>query len=111
MAVPRPTAEEIAVFAAREHYDLGAEEVTALTAAVTGGLASYDATVVSRVLAAGGTIIGKTVCEDLCFSGSSFTSASGPVRNPWDRGRSAGGSSSGNAVALALGEVDVAIVS
>ena len=53
-----------------------------------------DATVVSRVLAAGATITGKAVCEDLCFSGGSHTSQTGPVRNPWDETRSAGGSSS-----------------
>ena len=49
-----------------------------------------DATVVSRLLAAGATIAGKAVCEDLCFSGGSHTSRSGPVRNPWDTTRSAG---------------------
>jgi len=68
-----------------------------------------DATVVTRVLAAGATILGKAVCEDLCFSGSSFTSSTGPVRNPWDLGRTTGGSSSGNAALLASGEVDLAI--
>lgn len=68
-----------------------------------------DATVVTRALAAGATIVGKAVCEDLCFSGSSFTSASGPVLNPWDAARSAGGSSSGNAALLASGQIDLAI--
>ncbi|WP_431909764.1 amidase [Amycolatopsis thermoflava] len=77
--------------------------------AVEGFVPRRDATVVSRVLAAGGTIVGKAVCEDLCYSGSSFTSASGPVRNPWDPTRHAGGSSSGNAALLAAGEADFAI--
>ncbi|NIH88138.1 amidase [Amycolatopsis granulosa] len=77
--------------------------------AVEGFVPRRDATVVSRVLAAGGTIAGKAVCEDLCYSGSSFTSASGPVRNPWDPTRQTGGSSSGNAALLAAGEVDFAI--
>jgi Asp-tRNA(Asn)/Glu-tRNA(Gln) amidotransferase A subunit family amidase len=67
-----------------------------------------DATVVSRLLAAGATIAGKAVCEDLCFSGGSHTSRSGPVRNPWDTARSAGGSSSGSAALLAAGVVDIA---
>ena len=67
-----------------------------------------DATVVSRLLAAGATIAGKAVCEDLCFSGGSHTSRSGPVRNPWDTTRSAGGSSSGSAALLAAGVVDIA---
>jgi amidase len=73
-----------------------------------GFIPTRDATVVSRLLAAGATITGKAVCEDLCFSGSSFTSRSGPVRNPWDLSRSSGGSSSGSAALVAAGEVDMA---
>ena len=53
-----------------------------------------DATVVARILDAGGTIIGKTVCEDLCFSGGSHTSKPAPVKNPHKPTHSAGGSSS-----------------
>jgi amidase len=74
-----------------------------------GYIADEDATVVRRVLDAGGTIVGTTVCEDLCVSGASHTAASGPVRNPWDPSRSSGGSSSGNAVVVATGQVDMAI--
>lgn len=70
---------------------------------------SEDATVVSRLLAAGAVIAGKSVCEDLCMSGGSHTSKTGPVRNPWDPSRSAGGSSSGSGVLVATGEVDLAI--
>jgi len=76
---------------------------------VEGFVPTRDATVVTRVLAAGGTIVGKAVCEDLCFSGGSHTSRSGPVRNPWDQTRSTGGSSSGNAALVAAGLVDLAI--
>ena len=75
---------------------------------VEGFVPVRDATVVSRLLAAGATITGKAVCEDLCFSGSSFTSRSGPVRNPWDPSRSSGGSSSGSAALVAAGEADLA---
>lgn len=74
-----------------------------------GFVAQEDATVVTRLLAAGGTIVGKSVCEDLCLSGASFTSKPAPVTNPWDPTRSAGGSSSGSAVLLATGQVDIAI--
>jgi amidase len=76
---------------------------------VEGFVPTRDATVVSRVLAAGGTITGKAVCEDLCFSGGSHTSRTGPVRNPWDTTRSAGGSSSGSAALVASGAVDLAL--
>jgi len=74
-----------------------------------GFVPSRDATVVSRLLAAGATIAGKAVCEDLCFSGGSHTSATGPVRNPWDPTRTTGGSSSGSAALVAAGEVDLAL--
>ena len=73
-----------------------------------GFVPTRDATVVTRMLAAGATITGKAVCEDLCFSGGSHTSRTGPVRNPWDATRSAGGSSSGSAALVAAGVVDLA---
>jgi amidase len=79
------------------------------SATVEGYLPRRDATVVTRVLEAGATITGKSVCEDLCFSGGSHTSATGPVRNPWDRARSAGGSSSGSAALVAAGQADLAL--
>jgi amidase len=68
-----------------------------------------DATVVTRILDAGGHIIGKSQCEYYCFSGGSHTSAQGPVENPHKPGHSTGGSSSGSAALLAAGEVDLAL--
>lgn len=68
-----------------------------------------DATIVTRILDAGGTIVGKAHCEYYCFSGGSHTNATGPVHNPHRMGYSAGGSSSGSAALLAAGEVDMAI--
>ena len=62
-----------------------------------GYIPDVDATVVTRILDAGGRILGKAVCENMCLSGGSFTSASGPVLNPHDKTRMAGGSSSGSA--------------
>ena len=76
---------------------------------VEGFVPTRDATVVTRLLAAGATLTGKAVCEDLCFSGGSHTSRTGPVRNPWDTSRSAGGSSSGSAALVAAGAVDLAL--
>src|SRR5262249_19794325 len=57
-----------------------------------GYVPDVDATIVTRILDAGGEIIGKAVCEHLCFSGGSHTSDTGPVLNPHDPKRSAGGS-------------------
>ena len=77
--------------------------------AVEGFVPRRDATVVTRLLHAGATIAGKAVCEDLCFSGGSHTSRTGPVRNPWGRSRTAGGSSSGSAALVAAGQADLAL--
>lgn len=68
-----------------------------------------DATVVTRVLDAGGVILGKAVCENYCFSGGSHTSATGPVRNPRNPEFMTGGSSSGCAALLVARECDLAI--
>jgi amidase len=68
-----------------------------------------DATIVTRILDAGGEIAGKAVCEYYCISGGSHTSETGPVHNPRKRGYSAGGSSSGSAALVAAGDVDLAI--
>lgn len=68
-----------------------------------------DATIVTRILDAGGTIAGKAVCEHFCLSGGSHTSHPGPVHNPHRHGYSAGGSSSGSAALVASGAVDMAI--
>ena len=79
------------------------------SAIVEGFVPRRDATVVTRLLAAGATIAGKAVCEELCFDGGSHTSRTGPVRNPWDRSKSTGGSSSGSAALVAAGDVDMAL--
>ena len=68
-----------------------------------------DATIVTRILDAGGTIVGKAHCEYFCLSGGSHTNAIGPVHNPHKRGYSAGGSSSGSGALVGAGEVDMAI--
>ncbi len=74
-----------------------------------GYIPDVDATVVTRLLDAGATIMGKAHCELFCLSGGSHTNATGPVHNPHKMGYSAGGSSSGSGVLVALGEVDMAI--
>jgi amidase len=74
-----------------------------------GFVPDIDATVVTRILDAGGEIIGKSVCEHLSFSGGSHTSDTGPVLNPHNPTRSAGGSSGGSAALVVSGEADIAI--
>ena len=78
-------------------------------ATLQGYMPEIDATVVSRILDAGGTIVGKAHCEAFCLSGGSHTNATGAVHNPHKMGYSAGGSSSGSAALVAAGEVDMAM--
>ncbi|KAL7775054.1 hypothetical protein CFE70_005970 [Pyrenophora teres f. teres 0-1] len=68
-----------------------------------------DATVVQRALDAGADIVGTTICENFCNSTSSFTSAQGTVHNPYARGYSAGGSTSGGCAVVGGGLVDITI--
>ena len=74
-----------------------------------GYVPEIDATIVTRILDAGGEILGKAHCECFCLSGGSHTNATGPVHNPHKMGYSAGGSSSGSAALVAAGEADMAI--
>ena len=68
-----------------------------------------DATIVTRLLDAGATIVGKAHCEYFCLSGGSHTNATGAVHNPHKHGYSAGGSSSGSGALVGAGLVDMAI--
>jgi amidase len=79
------------------------------TSVLEGYVPDVDATLVTRILDAGGEIAGKAVCESLCFSGGSHTPDTGPVLNPRNPRHSAGGSSCGSAALVAAGEVDMAI--
>jgi len=62
-----------------------------------------DAPVVQRLRAAGAVIVGKTNLHEFAFGTTGEDTAFGQIRNPFDTTRSAGGSSSGAAVALVEG--------
>jgi amidase len=80
-----------------------AGEVTAMGSNAYGEPASADAEVVRRLRAAGAIVIGKTHMSELAIFPFTESMAWGQTRNPWDRGRSAGGSSGGSGAAVAAG--------
>jgi amidase len=98
-------------------YDVGVKdnvavagvEMTCASKVLEGFVPLEDAFVVERLLDAGATITAKTNMDEMAVSGSGEMSAFGPIFNPWDDDHLAGGSSGGSAVAVATGDVDVAI--
>ncbi len=68
-----------------------------------------DATVVRRILKAGGHITAILNTDDFAFSGGGHTSAYGVGLNPVNPKHTAGGSSCGSAIAPATGLVDIAL--
>src|SRR5436190_19129771 len=71
--------------------------------------AASSAATVRRILDAGATIIGKTICDEFFFSVTGANAHYGTPTNPRAPGRLPGGSSSGSAAATAAGACDFAL--
>jgi aspartyl-tRNA(Asn)/glutamyl-tRNA(Gln) amidotransferase subunit A len=74
-----------------------------------GWVPPYDATLVSRLRAAGMPILGKTNMDEFAMGSSTEHSAYGPSHNPWDLERIPGGSGGGSSAAVAAYEAPLAI--
>ncbi|MFH1789543.1 MAG: Asp-tRNA(Asn)/Glu-tRNA(Gln) amidotransferase subunit GatA, partial [bacterium] len=61
----------------------------------------FDATVISKIRAQGAVLVGKNNCDTFGHGASNENSMYGPVKNPHDLNRVAGGSSGGSAAAVA----------
>lgn len=95
----------------KDLFDVQGEVTRAGSSVLDDGPALRDAELVRRIAACGAVTTGKLNMTEFAFSGLGLNPHFGTPRNPWSRGedRIPGGSSSGSAVAVALGLVPIAI--
>ena len=87
----------------KESFDVDGLPTTWGVPAFKEFVAKDDALMVARVRAAGAIILGKTNVPYVLGDWQSFNDIYGTTNNPWDLGRSPGGSSGGSSAALAAG--------
>ncbi len=87
----------------KDLIDLADVATTGASRLLAGHVARRDAAVTARLRDAGCVFLGKCNLHEVAFGTTSEDSAYGPVRNPWDSTRSAGGSSGGSAAAVVAG--------
>ena len=89
--------------ALKDLIDTAGIRTTAASAVFQDRVPAEDAEVVRRLKAAGAVLLGKLNMHEFAYGGTSVPSHFGPVRNPWNPARIAGGSSGGSAAAVAAG--------
>jgi aspartyl-tRNA(Asn)/glutamyl-tRNA(Gln) amidotransferase subunit A len=72
-------------------------------------IAAADAAAVERLRRAGAIIIGKTTTSEFGCKAVGDSPLTGPTRNPWNLGKTAGGSSAGAAASVAAGVTSIAV--
>jgi aspartyl-tRNA(Asn)/glutamyl-tRNA(Gln) amidotransferase subunit A len=93
----------------KDLIDIAGQATTAGSRVRDGYIATYDAPLIKRLRDAGAVLIGKTNIHEFALGPTSDESAFGPVLNPHDTTRVAGGSSGGSAVAVATGMGEASI--
>ena len=87
----------------KESYDLAGHPSTWGIPELRDHIASEDALAVQRLAAAGANVFGKTNVPIRLADFQSYNAVYGSTDNPWQQGRTPGGSSGGSAAALAAG--------
>jgi Asp-tRNA(Asn)/Glu-tRNA(Gln) amidotransferase A subunit family amidase len=84
-------------------------ETTDGSRSLLGFVPDESAVALTRLIAAGAIVVGRTNQPEFCYRGTSENPLYGTTSNPWDIGRTPGGSSGGSASAVAAGLVPLAI--
>jgi len=95
--------------AIKDAINVKGEPCTAASKVLEGYIAPYDATVISKLRAAGAIPFGRTNMDELAMGSTTETSAIQITRNPHDTERIPGGSSGGSAAVIAGGEALAAL--
>jgi amidase len=90
-------------FTIKGNIDLAGTPTTQGLKALAGAYPTLDAPVVERLKATGAIPIGRTNLPNLAVRWHTDSELYGPTMNPWDRSRTPGASSAGEAAALATG--------
>ncbi|MEA3506906.1 MAG: amidase family protein, partial [Elusimicrobiota bacterium] len=92
-------------FAIKDNMMLEGTRITCGSKILKGYISPYTATAVKKLEEAGAVIIGKTNMDEFAMGSSGETSAYGATKNPVDKDKIPGGSSSGSAAAVSAGQV------
>lgn len=93
----------------KDNYNTKGIKTTASSKMLEDYISVYNATVVDKLYEAGISLIGKSSMDELAMGGTNKSALTGPVFNPWDSSRIAGGSSGGSAALVGSGVVPFAL--
>lgn len=97
------------VFGIKDLFNYTNHEITASSGILKNYTSLYNSTVVERILAADGIIIGRQNCDEFGMGSTNENSVYGAAKNPLNREYVAGGSSGGSAAAVAADLCDISI--
>jgi aspartyl-tRNA(Asn)/glutamyl-tRNA(Gln) amidotransferase subunit A len=95
--------------ALKDNLNLEGDDCTCASRILVGYRATYTATAVERLIAAGAIPLGKTNLDEFAMGSSCENSAFQTTRNPWRLDAVPGGSSGGSAAAVASGSVPLSL--
>ncbi len=93
----------------KDNISVAGIPMTCGSSVMDGYVPDADATLVTRILDAGGKVVAKLNLDNFAFAGAGDTSSFGPTRNPHNPDYLAGCSSGGSAAALYYDDIDITV--